>query len=61
MQDRVRELFTKLMESAEKDDFVRIDAGRSPEEVQKCVRKAVEEVMERVEKEGAAVRLVQPW
>lgn len=60
MQDRVRKLFNDLMEGPDKDDFIRIDAGRSLEEVQKSIRTAVQETVEKVDKEGSPLRFVQP-
>ena len=38
MQDRVRELFNTLIQKKEGDDFVRINAGASMEEVAAQVR-----------------------
>ncbi|KAF2245949.1 thymidylate kinase [Trematosphaeria pertusa] len=61
MQDGVRELFNVLMESSEKDDFVRIDAGASLEEVQSRVKAAVDRVVEKVDKEDLSLRSVEPW
>ncbi|KAF2801600.1 thymidylate kinase [Mytilinidion resinicola] len=61
MQDRVRGLFAVLRESAEKDDFVRIEGGGSFEDVQKNVRQAVGKAMEKVDGEGLPLRFVQPW
>jgi dTMP kinase len=61
MQDRVRELFSVMREAAEKEDFVRIDAGRSFDEVQESVREAVRRAMARADGEGAPLRVVEPW
>ncbi|KAH7134988.1 thymidylate kinase-domain-containing protein [Dendryphion nanum] len=61
MQDQVRRLFEVLMESKEKEDFVRIDAGRGLEEVRIEVEQVVRSVMERVDKEGRALGVVEPW
>ncbi|KAF2497116.1 P-loop containing nucleoside triphosphate hydrolase protein [Lophium mytilinum] len=61
MQDRVRELFGVLRDSAEKDDFVSIDGGGSFEDVQKTVREAVERAMKKVDGESLPLRFVQPW
>lgn len=61
MQDRVRELFKLLMESPEKTDFVRIDGGESLEAVQKSVRSAAREAIERVDRDDAPLRYVEPW
>ncbi|KAF2789525.1 thymidylate kinase [Melanomma pulvis-pyrius CBS 109.77] len=60
MQDRVRNLFNDLMEGPDKDDFIRIDAGRSLEEVQKSIQIAVQETVEKVDREGSPLRFVQP-
>jgi dTMP kinase len=61
MQDRVRELFEKLMERKEGDDFVRIDAGVKLEEVQEKVKREVDRCIERVDGEGAPLRVVEEW
>ncbi|KAF2685347.1 thymidylate kinase [Lentithecium fluviatile CBS 122367] len=64
IQDRVRELFGVLMEreGAEKEDFVRIDAGRGVDEVQRSISEVVRKVFEKVDgagPEGAPLRFVQ--
>jgi dTMP kinase len=61
MQGRVRELFQTLMESAEKEDFVRTDAGASAEQVQELVRSAVLKAMTAVDEKELPLRFVQPW
>jgi dTMP kinase len=61
MQSRVRELFHALMESADREDFVRIDAGASLEKVQESVRLAVLKTMAAVDEHGLPLRFVQPW
>lgn len=61
MQARVRDLFQRLMESAEKEDFVRIDAGASLEQVQDSVRTAVLKAMTAVDEQMLPLRFVQPW
>ena len=61
MQDQVRKLFEVLMESQEKDDFVRIDAGRKLDEVQSDIQKAVRKVIDRLDEHGGALRVVEPW
>jgi len=61
MQDRVRNLFHRLMESPEKEDFVRIDGGGSLEEVQRSVKDAVAKTMAEVDEKTLPLRFVQPW
>jgi dTMP kinase len=61
MQDRVRILFNEMMERPGKEDFVRIDAGKSLEEVQKSIQGEVLKVMETVDREGGMLRIVEPW
>ncbi|KAH3912722.1 hypothetical protein HBI56_155870 [Parastagonospora nodorum] len=61
MQDRVRELFETLMGRKEGEDFVRIDAGASLEEVQKKVKHEVDRCIERVDREDLALRVVEEW
>ncbi|KAH3998649.1 hypothetical protein HBI73_062260 [Parastagonospora nodorum] len=61
MQDRVRELFQTLMGRKEGEDFVRIDAGASLEEVQKKVQHEVDRCIERVDREDLALRVVEEW
>jgi len=61
MQDRVRELFDDMMERPENEDFVRIDAGRSLEAVQKSIRAEVLKAMEIVDREEGPLRFVRPW
>ena len=61
LQDRVRELFNLMMQSQEKDDFVRIDAGASIEEVQRKIREQVEQTISRVQSEQLPLRFVETW
>ena len=61
MQDRVRELFETLMERREGEDFERIDAGSSLEEVQMKVRVEVDRCIERVDAENLPLRVVGDW
>ncbi|KAH3973983.1 hypothetical protein HBI38_093930 [Parastagonospora nodorum] len=61
MQDRVRELFETLMGRKEGEDFVRIDAGASLEEVQRKVKHEVDRCIERVDREDLALRVVEEW
>ncbi|KAF2205613.1 thymidylate kinase [Delitschia confertaspora ATCC 74209] len=61
MQVRVRELFDAFLESPDKDDFVRIDAGGEVELVQGDVRRAIEKVMREVDERKMPLRFVEPW
>ncbi|OCL14359.1 thymidylate kinase [Glonium stellatum] len=61
MQDRVRQLFSQLQSSSEKDDFATIDAGGSLDEVQLNVLQVAWRAIERVDAEGLPLRFVQPW
>lgn len=61
LQTRVRSLFNKLIESSDGEDFVRIDAGRSLEEVQASIRDAVRSAMTVVDGEERPLRFVKPW
>lgn len=61
LQDRVRELFQVMMQSQEKDDFVRIDAGKSMETVQQDIREEVKRTINRVESEQLPLRFVESW
>jgi dTMP kinase len=61
MQDRVRELFNDIMKKPENEDFVRIDAGRPLEAVQKSIRAEVLKAMEIVDREEGPLRVVKPW
>jgi dTMP kinase len=61
MQDRVRELFETLMQRKEGEDFVRIDAGSSLDEVQTRVKEEVYRCIERVDSEGWPMRVVEEW
>lgn len=49
------------MESQEKDDFVRIDAGASLETVQKTIREEVDKAIERVDRANLPLRVVESW
>jgi dTMP kinase len=48
-----------MMQSQEKDDFVRIDAGASIEEVQRKIREQVEQTISRVQSEQLPLRFVE--
>jgi dTMP kinase len=61
IQDRVRELFETLMQRKEGEDFVRIDAGSSLEDVQEKIKKEVDTCIERVEKGEMPLRTVEEW
>ncbi|RDI77556.1 hypothetical protein Vi05172_g12391 [Venturia inaequalis] len=61
MQDRVRELFAELTETPEKDDFCRIDAGKSVEEVGDQIWRVTMDLFRRVDKESTPLRTVQAW
>jgi len=61
MQDRVRQLFSKLRSSSEKDDFAKIDAGGSLDEVQRDVLQVAMKAIERVDAEDLPLGFVQPW
>ena len=58
MQDRVRELFETLMQRQEGEDFVRVDAGRRKEEVQKKIRDEAERCLGEEER---PLRVVGGW
>ncbi|KAF1967268.1 thymidylate kinase, partial [Bimuria novae-zelandiae CBS 107.79] len=49
LQDRVRDLFNVMMQRQEKDDFVRIDAGKSVDEVQQQIREEVDRAIEKAD------------
>lgn len=61
MQDRVRNLFSELQKAAEEDDFCRIDAGGSVEEVGDAIWDATIDVFQRVDEAGGPLRTVQSW
>jgi dTMP kinase len=61
MQDRVRELFETLMQRKEGEDFKRIDAGSSLEDVQEKVKREVERCIGLVDKEDMPLRTVKEW
>ncbi|KAJ4293312.1 Thymidylate kinase [Kalmusia sp. IMI 367209] len=61
LQNRVRNLFNVMMKSQEKDDFVRIDAGESVEEVQRKIREEVGKAIQRVDVGELPLRFVQSW
>lgn len=61
MQDRVRELFETLMQKKEGEDFVRIYAGTSLEEVAAKVREQADRCIERVAKGQLPLRTVEEW
>ena len=61
MQDGVRSLFEELMRKKEGEDFVRIDAGKSQDEVAAEVRQEADRCIERVAKGQLALRTVEEW
>jgi hypothetical protein len=61
LQDRVRELFGVMMKSQEKEDFVRIDAGPSVEEVQRRIREEVDKAIKKVDDGGLPLGYVESW
>ncbi|KAF9737058.1 hypothetical protein PMIN06_011895 [Paraphaeosphaeria minitans] len=61
MQDRVRELFGVMMQSQEKDDFARINAGASVEEVQQRIRAEVDKAIARVDGGQLPLGHVESW
>ncbi|KAL6154611.1 Thymidylate kinase [Exserohilum turcicum] len=61
MQDRVRALFETLMQKKEGEDFVRIDAGGSMDEVAAKVREQADRCIERVAKGQLPLRVVEDW
>jgi dTMP kinase len=61
MQDRVRELFAELQDGLDKDDFLRIDAGKSLKEVEEEIWKAARGVLERVDAANEPLRVVESW
>ncbi|KAF2269468.1 thymidylate kinase [Lojkania enalia] len=62
MQDRVRELFQVLMQrKGEREDIVRIDAGKGVEEVGRGVWEVVKRAVKRVDDGGEPVRYVEEW
>jgi dTMP kinase len=61
MQDHVRELFETLMQRKEGDDFVRIDAGASVDNVAAKIRQEVDRCIERVAKGQVPLRTVEEW
>jgi dTMP kinase len=61
MQDRVRDLFETLMQRKEGEDFVRINAGESLEEVKEKVWEEVQRCIEKVDREDALLRVMEEW
>jgi dTMP kinase len=61
MQDRVRELFDVLMQRKEGEDFLRIDASSSLEDVQEKVKGEVDRCIEQVDKGNMPLRTVEEW
>ncbi|KAJ4346893.1 Thymidylate kinase [Didymosphaeria variabile] len=61
LQDHVRRLFDVMMQSQEKDDFVRINAGASMEDVQQKIWEEVHKAMKRVDDEQSPLRFVESW
>ncbi|KAH7396334.1 thymidylate kinase-domain-containing protein [Pyrenochaeta sp. MPI-SDFR-AT-0127] len=60
MQDRVRELFETLMKK-EGEDFVRIDAGRGLEDVQRQIKDEVDRCIDVIARENLPLRVVEEW
>lgn len=61
MQNRVRELFGELQQqSPEQSDFLRIDAGKSMQEVEQAIWSATMDVFRRVEEGNEPLGTVQP-
>jgi dTMP kinase len=62
MQDRVRELFVEMMQHMEERDvIVKIDAGKSVEDVALKIDEVVEEMMQRVDDSDERMKTVSPW
>ena len=61
MQTRVRELYAELQTSLEKDDFMRIDAGQSPEQVEQDIHEAVMRTFKLVDEQNLPLRRVESW
>lgn len=61
MQDRVRELFGVLRQSAEKDDFVVVDGGQALDVVEGQVLEVALAAMRKVEQIQSPPRRVAPW
>jgi dTMP kinase len=61
MQDRVRELFETLMQRKEGEEFVRINAGSTLQEVESRVKEEVDRCIERVDKDDLPLRVVEEW
>lgn len=59
MQDRVRNLFNEWIDSKDGEDFVRIDAGRSVEEVHQSIKDVVTNAMVKVDREERPLRVVE--
>ena len=57
----MRDLFGVMMESQEKGDFVRIDAGRSLEEVQQSIRVEVDKASQEIDNNQLPLRFVESW
>ena len=61
-QDRVRHLFSELQaHEDEAGDIVVIDAGRSVEDVERSIQKAVDAACERASTQGSSLRFVASW
>lgn len=61
MQDQVRILFDTLIKKPEGEDFVRVDAGASLEDVAGQIRRQVDRCIEEVAKKQAPLRFVGEW
>lgn len=61
MQDRVRELFGTMMGRGESEEFVRVDAGKTIDEVAARIREEVDRCVERVAETQAPLRTVGEW
>lgn len=61
MQHRVRQLFGRLRQAAEKDDFVVVDGGNTQEGVALEILLAVERAFRQVDEHNMPLRAVEPW
>ena len=61
LQDRVRQLFSVLEKAPEKDDFVKVDGGRSADEVEQEILRAVVDRFQHVDNANLPLQCVQPW
>jgi dTMP kinase len=60
-QDRVRELYGEIQRSPDASDFLRIDAGKTTQEVEEAIWSASMDVFRRVDTGNEPLRTVQPW